>query len=130
MEEETNMLTVEERTRCFKYLSKEWINYKEDGMHYIPESEECSIYVIDIEDGVLTGGVAHYELFLQKVIEGINKDDRLMIVTSTQFIEVYAEDYEIMIQVNIPDYENINEAKETAIRYVVKESKSNESNKS
>ena len=122
------MLSIEEIKKGCEFAGKEWVFYPErdGGVSYIPDSEENSVYAIYIKDGVITGGIAHYELFLQRVIEGINRafeglgNGTKYITIESDFVQVgdiksprvYEKQFELC------DYD-IDQAKEQAIKYIL-----------
>jgi len=128
------MFTVEEFKKIFelKILSDEWVLYPESdgGIHYFPKEEENSVYAIYIKDGVMTRGIATYRLFLQEVIEGINR--AFLHHTELTYIIDIEERYNkiewFVYHGTLSDgadllesgkSKNVGQAKESAIRYVL-----------
>jgi len=115
------MFTVEEIKKIFelKILSDEWVLYPEldGGIHYLPKEEEGSVYAIYIKDGVMTRGIATYRLFLQEIIEGINRTKSLVCINQYGAqIGCYVDDNEYYIT---HSKKNEDRAKEKAIKYVL-----------
>jgi len=125
------MFTPEEFKKIFesKILSDEWVLYPESdgGIHYLPKEEENSVYAIYIENGVMTRGIATYRLFLQEVIEGINRKfcysektaDKLYNISSI-LDTLYVKNYNFVEKTYTTDDSFTNDqAKEKTIRYVL-----------
>jgi hypothetical protein len=115
------MLSIEDIIKGFKFVNDEWFLYPEDGINYVPNSEENSVYATYWKDGVITGGMAHYELFLQKVIEGINDCTDHRIKQEGNILDVYLYKDGKVRSIKQIGGDSDDEAKENVIRYILEE---------
>lgn len=117
------MLSIEEKVRCIEKFKPEGysIAYQEKWKsHTINTPLTTGITFLDNWNREITFR-GDYPLFIQRVIEGINKNDEYIIESNSQLINIYNIhlDYDLVYQVDFDDYANIDQAKEQAIKYIL-----------
>lgn len=122
------MLTVEEFKRCIE-------EFKPEGFSFFGQCELVTpTCIIGLKDkGIVSINAlnkVYYPLFLQRVIEGINRDYSINKHDDPIFgtVKIFSEDIVtcstglkkvICKHFNFKDFENIDEAKEKAIKYIL-----------
>lgn len=114
------MLSVEQIIKCFKnWEIPEWTLYT-DGIGYTPKEEENSVYSVYFEDGKVSNGIAHYFLFLDHVVQAINRDSKYTVEDSGCSIDICEKGANVTEELfdYIEDYDSIHLAREEAIKYL------------
>lgn len=116
------MLTVEDIKKIFNNFEVEDFSFHERSCCALTIEINHSSYEIEYKTGKGSSNTEIYELFLQRVIEGINKNSRKTTgkYIETSYMRIAVIDRSNMISVfNSWIKDSIDQAKEQAIKYIL-----------